>query len=78
MLTTEEIGFYKQLYAVLCDEKTNELFVKYSKKMYDNAIKKVRTKQDTYEYGYNNGVADAWQHIGQLKYHLTEIMKNVG
>lgn len=77
-LSQEEGQFYRQLFKVLSDPAINDLFVKFAQMKYNNAINKVRTKLDPYDYGYQNGAADTWQQVSNIKNTVTEILKNVG
>lgn len=77
MLDTEKL-FYRNLYRILSDENTNKALQQYATIEMDKSIAKVRTKTDEYFHGYNNGAADAWKHIIELKIKITEIMKNIG
>lgn len=77
-LTGEEFIFYKTLFTLVSDNTVNEAFTKYAKLQYDKAVKNNRIKKDIYEFGYNNGEADAWQHLINIKSKLTEIMKSAG
>lgn len=77
-MTNEEEKLYRDLFKALTDSKINELLVQYAKIEYNKAVKSIRSKKDTYEYGYGNGSADAWQEIISLKHKITEIMKLIG
>ena len=77
-MTDQDKLFYRELYKALSDNKINDLLVKYAQIEHNKAVKQVRTKQDTYDYGYYNGKSDAWASIIQLKHNVTQIMKNIG
>lgn len=74
-LNSEEILFYRNLYSVLNDPHISQLLEKYSKIKYNEALDRVRVKQDTYDHGYWNGNADAWKSLLDLKARIMEIIK---
>lgn len=78
MMTPTEIQFYRELYKVISNPDIEQLFVKYAQIHYNKAIFKTRTEQTLYAYGYNNGSADAWEAILNLKQNVTKIMNNIG
>lgn len=73
----EEQAYYTSLYKVINDPVINELLVKYAKMKYDNAIKNMRSKKELYDYAYNNGIADAFQDLINLKTTVMGILRNV-
>lgn len=77
-MTPEEKKFYKDLYKVLTNPDIEQLFVKYARIQYNKAIQKVRVEQTQYAYGYNNGMADAYEDFLNLKERITKIMQNIG
>lgn len=72
-----EAAFYKALYRVVSSQDF-DLVVKYGKIKQDQAVKQVRSKKEIYEYGFNNGYADAWEEIITLRSSLIKIMQNIG
>lgn len=76
-MTEEENKFYRDLYKIFSDEKINSLIVQYAKLEYNKELKKLRSKQELFDYAYNNGSLDAWQHIISLKDKLTTVMRNI-
>lgn len=74
-LNSEEHLFYRSLYSVLNDPHISALLERYGRIEYEKALNRVRSKQDTYDYGYFNGQADAFKSLLDLKSRITEIMK---
>lgn len=77
MLSPEELTLYKTLFKIISDPVISEPLAKYARIQYDIAVKNVRSKKDVYEYGYFNGIADAYQNMIQLKSVLLNILKSV-
>lgn len=78
MLSSEEIAFYRNLYRVFNDPTISDNIVKYAQMKQELALKRVRGKNDQYDQGYFNGLADAWTDIVNLRSALLEIMKQIG
>lgn len=77
MLSKEEALLYRNLYAVICDQTIADLLSQYATKQFNTAVRNLRSKRDAYDNGYANGVADAWEHIINLKPKIMEIVKGL-
>lgn len=77
-MTPEEVHFYREAYRTIGDPVIQEQLVKYAKMQYNKADKKLKCKNDQYDYGYWVGQLDAWQEIITLKVKLAEVLKNIG
>lgn len=75
-MTSAEAAFYKQLYK-LVSSIDFALLANYGKMKQDQEIKLIRSKCEPYEHGYYNGKADVWEHIINLKDHVTKVMQNI-